>query len=57
MCSTFGLIFMKPLQRMEWEVYEMPLFNFVLSDTEIPTDNKRQVTADVSVKAKEVWPF
>jgi hypothetical protein len=45
---------MKPLQRMEWEVYEMPLFNFVLSDTEIPTDNKRQVTADVSVKAKEV---
>jgi hypothetical protein len=38
---------------MKWKVYKMPLFNFVLSDTEISADNKRQVTANVGFKAKE----
>jgi hypothetical protein len=53
MCSIFGLIFIKPLSRKEWEVYKMPLFNFVLSNTEISNDSKRHVTANVSVKIKE----
>jgi hypothetical protein len=31
----------------------MPLFNFMLSNTEISTENKRHVTANVGVKGKE----
>jgi len=38
---------------MEWKVYKMPLFNFVLSNTEVSTDNKRHVTANAGVKTKE----
>jgi hypothetical protein len=53
MCSIFGLIFIKSLSRMKWKVYKMPLFNFMLSNTEISTENKRHVTANVGVKAKE----
>jgi hypothetical protein len=51
--STFGFIFFMPLSRMEWEAYKMPLLNFMLSDTEISTDNIRHITADVGVKVKE----
>jgi len=53
MCSIFGLIFIKPLSRKEWKVYKMLLFNFVLSNTEISTENKRHITATVGVKIKE----
>jgi len=31
----------------------MPLFNFVLSNTEISTESNRHVTANVGVKTKE----
>jgi len=31
----------------------MPLFNFVLSNTEISSENKKHVTANVDVKTKE----
>jgi hypothetical protein len=54
MYSIFGFIFIKPLSRIEWKVYKMLLFHFVLSNnTEISTDNKRHVTANVGVKTKE----
>jgi len=53
MYSIFSLIFIKPLSRKEWKVYKMPLFNFVLSNTEIWTENTRHVTANVGVKTKE----
>jgi len=53
MCSIFGLIFIKPLSRKKWKVYKMPLFNFLLSNTEISTENKRHIAANVGVKTKE----
>jgi hypothetical protein len=52
-CSIFGLVFVKPLSIKEWEVHKMPLFNFVLSNTEISADDKRQDTANVGVQIKE----
>ena len=53
MCSIFVLIFIKPLSRKEGKVFKMPLFSIVLSNTEISTENKRHVTANVGVKTKE----
>jgi hypothetical protein len=53
MCSILRLIFINPLSRKEWKVYKIPLFNFVLSNTEISTDNKRRVSANVGFKTKE----
>jgi hypothetical protein len=53
MCSIFDLIFIKPLSRKEWKVNKMPLFNFVLSDTEISSENRRPDTANAGVEIRE----
>jgi hypothetical protein len=51
MCSI------KPLSIKEWEIDKIPLFNFVLSNTEITAENKRQDTGNVGVQTKrEVQP-